>query len=176
MRWTCTRHVGRAPMGPPNSPAATYLCANRALSGNGWGTSGRSQARQAQPNPNRWPGQRDRSHGSRVRFATGTAPAEANVKGGRGRGNDLHSASFGKQSHLGRVSIPDQFGTNQRKRQRRGQGPCSRFENPSGQAMPCFSDGRSAAKSVHMSRAMQSNPTWEVSYHLMPSMRRNQVY
>ena len=35
MRWTCTRHVGRAPMGPPNSPAATYLCANRALSGMG---------------------------------------------------------------------------------------------------------------------------------------------
>lgn len=55
MRWTCTRHVGRAPMGPPNSPAATYLCANQALSGNGWGTSGRSQARQAQPNPNDGP-------------------------------------------------------------------------------------------------------------------------
>ena len=78
--------------------------------------------------------------------------------------------------NLGQVRAPDWSAAKKKRRQRRGQGPGLGAENPSGQAVPSVSTGRSTAKSVCMSRATPSSPTWEVSYHLMPPMRRNQVY
>ena len=77
---------------------------------------------------------------------------------------------------LVRSALLDWSAAKKKRRQRRGQGPCLRAENPSGQAASGVSAGRATAKSVCMSRATPSSPTLEVSYHLMPPMRRNQVY
>ena len=184
MKVTCTRHAGRAPTDPRThlpQPTCSWrcawqpLCTNPVLSGKRCGTAVRNQGTRAQPNPNRWPGQRNGS----VDRGSDSPPAQRRRRP-RPKSDSGEETTCNPQAsdnkNLGQVRAPDWSAAKKKRRQRRGQGPGLGAENPSGQAVPSVSAGRSTAKSVCMSRAMQSSPTREVSYHLMPSMRRNQVY
>lgn len=106
MKLTCTRHAGRVPTGPRThlpQPTCSWrcawqsLCTNPVLPGKRCGTAVRNQGTRAQPNPNRWPGQRN----GPVDRGSDSSPAQRRrrprPKSGRGRRHNLKSASFGQQ-------------------------------------------------------------------------------